>query len=118
MIGSKNEVSTPGIDCPGTSATLDRPVERTLTWLMPVSAGWIETFTSWRSFLTSAGRQRDPHPRTEHPLDLDQVDVDDVAGVEAGDPHRAADADALGVAEDDVDRPVRRQEAGPVAGHG
>ena len=39
MIGSKNDVSTPGIDCPGTSATADRPVEKTLTWLMPVSAG-------------------------------------------------------------------------------
>ena len=58
MIGSKNEVSTPGIDCPATSATVDRPVERMLTWLMPVRAGWIETFTSWRSFLTrSAGSE-------------------------------------------------------------
>ena len=54
MIGSKNDVSTPGIDCPGTSATADRPVETMLTWLMPVSAGTIETFTSWRSFLTRA----------------------------------------------------------------
>ncbi len=95
MIGSKNEVSTPGIDCPGTSATPDWPVETTLTWLMPVSAGWIDDLHVLAQLLDQAGRQRDPHPGPKRPLDLDQVEVDHVAGIEAGDAHRAADADAL-----------------------
>ena len=80
---------------------------------MPVSAGTIETFTSWRSFLTSAAGSEILHPGAERPLDFHQVDVDDVAGIEAGDPHRAADADALGVAKDHVDGALRSQEAGP-----
>ena len=39
MIGSKNELSTPWIDCPGTSATADLPVDTMFTWLIPVSPG-------------------------------------------------------------------------------
>src|SRR6185312_16261045 len=35
-----------------TSGTPECPAETMLTWLMPVRAGWIVTFTSWRSFLT------------------------------------------------------------------
>src|SRR5262249_21959986 len=41
---------------------------------------------------------------------------DHVARVQPGDAHRAADPEALRVAEDDLDDPLRRQEARAVAG--
>ena len=87
-----------------------------LTRLWPVRLAWIVILTSCLSLLASVGRQRDPDPGPERPLDLGQVDVDDPARVDPGDPDRAADADPLAVAEDDVDRPLRGQEARPAAG--
>ena len=60
-------------------------------------------------------RKREPDASPQRPFDFHQVHVDDVAGVQSGDAHGAADTDALAVSKDDVDGPSGRHEAGAVA---
>ncbi len=65
--------------------------------------------------LDQVRRQGNPHASAERPLHFHEVQIDHIAGIQSGDPHRTADADSLAIAKDDVDRPLRGEEAGAVA---
>ncbi len=62
------------------------------------------------------GRDGQADPGPEDAVDLGQGDVDHPARLDPGDPDRAPRADALAVAEVDVDLAAVRQEARPAAG--
>ena len=66
--------------------------------------------------LDQIGRQGNAHSAPECALHLHQVQVDDISRVQASHAHRAADPNALAVAEDHVDGLLGREEAGAVTG--
>ena len=110
-IGSNMLVSTPSSTLPGSSATVDWPIERMLTRRLPGQARLDRDPGVLLEPDGQVGRDRQSDPGPERPVDLGQGHGDHPARLDPGDPDLAARPDALAVAEVDVDLAAIGQEA-------